>query len=445
MDNNVNNLHSLLGGKWMITDDFASSLTPFLVNILTRGEISFSNDLQNGSTICFMDIGGNISSDVSDTQEKRIAILNIKGPILKYSQSCGPMGTKDMMHQMEQWKINDSIIGVLLDFDTGGGQLAGTPKFSEYVYNYNKEKPVLAYTDGTIASAGLYIAASCKEIIADKHAMAIGSLGTMHKSINTDGVIEKLGGQVLEVYAEKSTKKNNASREAKKGNLDPLIKDELNPLNEKFHSEVLMYRPSIKPEALDGQHTYDIKKAKELGLIDAIGDKQYAIDRLFELAKQNNQNQNNQDMSGENKNYGRIGAAIGQDELKLSSKILSGKKGVFLTDSQLELLEQKLEGHDTALSAAVKATEEKTKEVTTLEATATTIETSVNNALTEAGLEAGADISASITQLGAKVKEYGAQPGAKPTTVISNADRNFEDKNAVVDMSDAHNQLYKNL
>ncbi|WP_271730000.1 S49 family peptidase [Aquimarina algiphila] len=445
MSNNINNLHSLLGGKWMITDEFANSLTPYLISILTKGELSFSGDFQNETPFFFLSRSGNITSDSSSSEEQQIAFLNIKGPILKYSQPCGPMGTRDMMSMMEKWKTQDHIVGVFQDYDTAGGMVAGTAQFAEYIYEYRKIKPVIGYTDGDIASAGYYLASACSKVVANKHAMAIGSLGTMHKSIDTDGIIEKLGGKVYEVYAEDSTHKNHASRELRNGNDQILIKEELNPLNRKFHSDIISYRPSIHSEALNGKHTYDIEKAKELGLIDAIGDKQYAINLLFELAEQNNQNQNNPDMSKENKKFDQIAAVIGQEDLQLSSKILSGKKGVFLTEAQLDDLEQKLEGHDAALKSEKDIIATKIVTINTLEATVTSIQGSVTDALATADLEAGEDTEASVKLLGEKVKEYGAQPGATGTTVISGGDRNPEEQDTIVNSNDGHNQLYKSL
>lgn len=420
MDNNLGNLYSLLAGKWMIEDQFANSLAPYLINILKKGDLPESNKTKPTGFV-YMSTDG-IVSEETDTDQKYVAVLSIKGPILKYSQFCGPQGTKSMMNILEKWSDDQNVVGVLLDIDSGGGQVAGTGEFANYLHNY--KKPIVAYTDGMICSAAFYIASATNEIIANSHADCIGSIGTMIKYLDIDGYYEKMGAKVIEAYATKSTHKNNAFRKVKEGDLKPMIKEELDPINEVFHSEVLEYRPQVRKENLNGHHTSSMDQAKELGLIDVIGDKQYAIDRVFALAEQNNQNQNNQDMSGENKNYSQIAAATGQEELKLSSKILTGKKGAFLTQSQLELLEQKLEAHDGTLNTALEAVDEKTNEVTTLEATVATIETSVSNALETADLESGEDINASIAQLGAKVKEYGAQPGAIGTKVISNGDRN---------------------
>lgn len=421
---NVNNLHSLFQSKWMITDEFANSLYPYLINILSKGSLDIKSTIESE---CFMYAFANGSqASENSSLEKSVAILPIKGPILKYSQECGPTGTKDMMKKMDVWKYEDHIAGVLLDMDTAGGQVIGTPEFSEYVYIYNQTKPVLVYTDGTIASAGLYIAAGAKEIFANKHAMAIGSIGTMSKSINTDGIIEKLGGKVIEAYASDSTHKNLASREAAKGNLKPLIENELNPINGKFKNEILEYRPSIKPEALNGMHTYNIEEAKELGLIDTIGTKQDAINRIFELADQNTNTNKESDMSQET-NYSNIADVVGLEELTASKKILSGKTGVFLTVAQLGLLNEKLGDHKGIVDGLQNTVDANTEKITNLSSENTSLTTAVSKALKVAGLEASETPEASIEAIGAKVAEYGAQPGATGTTVTSTGDRTDEE------------------
>ncbi len=442
MNNNVNNLHSLLGGKWMITDEFANSLAPYLIGILQKGELPKA-DITSPVAFNYITANGIASEAPEEEDIKYVAVLSIKGPILKYSQLCGPSGTKAMMSRMNKWSKDDSIVGVLLDFDSGGGQVSGTGEFAKFIHNYNK--PVVSYTDGMICSAAFYLASGSKEIIANENADCIGSIGTMIKYLDLDGYYEKLGAKVIEVYASKSTHKNNAFRKAKDGDLTTLIKEELDPINEVFHNHVLEYRPKVKKENLNGHHTSDINQAKELGLIDAIGDKQSAIDRIFELAEQNNQNHNNQDMSKENKKFDQIAAVIGQEDLQLSSKILSGKKGVFLTEAQLDDLEQKLEGHSDALAAIQTQADENKTKLNDSESKLTTLKTAVTDALTTAELKAGEDTEASVKLLGEKVKEYGAQPGAMGTTVISGGDRNPEEQDSIVNSDDGHNQLYKSL
>lgn len=423
----------------MITDEFATSLTPYLLSILSKGELP-KTEVSTSQVYAFITQSGMIEEG-TEQEDEYVAILSVKGPILKYSQFCGPRGTRSMMNLMEEWKNNPAVVGVLLDIDSGGGQVSGTGEFADFIHTYSK--PVVSYTDGMICSAAFYIASGGNEIIANTYSDCIGSIGTMIKYLDLDGVYTKLGAKVIEEYASKSTHKNNAFRKAKEGDTSALIKEELDPINEVFHSNVIRFRPQVKPENLNGHHTSDMNKALELGLIDHIGDKQSAIDRIFELATTNTKKES--DMSAEQTNYKAIAAVIGAEEITASKKILTGKTGVFLTTAQLALLETNLEGHSSALATAMQTTEDAVAKVGRLEGQYSGIEKAVGNALKTADLEAGTDLEASIGILGDKVAEYGAQPGATSTKVITGGDRDTSEENQIINANDDHNQFYNSI
>lgn len=440
MNSNVSNLHSLLSGKWLITDEFANSLSPYLFNILSKGELPEQTSTQ--STFCFMNSSMEIyeEEDYNNTQEEEqqqvVAIINMKGAIMKYSQWCGPAGTREMRSMMERWKSDDNVVGVLFDTDSGGGQVAGTPEFAEYIFNY--PKPTVTYSDGVIGSAAYYLASPTNEIVMNPHADIVGSIGTMTKYLVLDGYFKKLGAKVVEAYASKSTKKNNASREAAKGNLAPLIKEELDPINEKFHSDVKTYRPAISAEVFDGRHILDMQEAQRKGLIDTIADKSYAINRVFELSKTEDEeieSNNNSNMANQEINFKSISAVLGIDEgIKLSNQnIFGGKKGVFLNEAQLQLIEGKL-------SQEKQPEQEACASCADAESKVTALENATTAALQAASLDPADSTEASIKLLGEKVAEYGSQPGETPTQTGSDGDR-FNDEDG--DTTQIMDSIYK--
>lgn len=424
---NISNLHSLLGGKWMITDEAANSLYPFLLNILTKGELPEKS--ASTSSIIYMNLSQEIfdEDDYNEIEEEEreqvVAILPIKGPILKYSQWCGPTGTKSLQSRLERLKADENVIAVLLDIDSGGGQVAGTAEFAEYIYNYPKR--IESYTDGGIASAAFHIASATKKISVNPNADYIGSVGTMFKTVILDGYFEKMGAKVIEEYATKSTKKNESYRELKKGNNKILIKEELDPINEHFHSKVKLYRPNMDDSIYNGHHTVVMQEALSKGMIDVLAGKKEVIASLFETAKKeqndNNENSNNQnhlEMADQEISFDQISATLNiEGGLKLSSKILSGKKGAFLTAEQLALIESKMASHSSSLQKVQ-------DEVDQANQTNTALNDAVTESLTTAGLAAKETPEASIKMLGQKVKEYGSQPGEKPSTPQTEGDRN---------------------
>ena len=439
---NIANLHSLLGGHWLITDEFANSLYPYIVNILSKGGNLESKKPK--SEICFVNSSQAIFNEEeyyeiqSESTDIFVAILPIKTPILKYSQDCGPVGTQSMCLSMEKWKYDPRLAGVLLDMDTGGGQVAGTAEFSEYVNRY--PKPVVAYTDGTLASAGYYIASAAKEIVANKHSNTIGSIGTMTKYLMLDSYFEKTGAKVVEAYASKSTKKNHSHREAKNGNLEPLIETELNPINEKFHSEIIQYRPKINVSVFDGRHIHETEEALELNLIDKIGDRTYAINRVFEISNecQKKRQHNNTHMEEQTINLKNISSTLGlEGNLKLSSKLFGGKKGAFLTVDQLNQIEARLMKDSENLIKEQKLLVEANTKLESLEEV-------TKNALSKAQLKYNNDMEASIKMLANKVVLYGRQPGGNHSLNMANGDR-FEEENTIVEENDNHNQIYKTV
>ena len=65
---------------------------------------------------------------------------------------------------------------------------------------------------------------------------------------------------------------------------DSLRKKSLNPLRQEFVSIVKAGRKNISEDALTG-HMYQAKEAKKIGLIDHIGDKDFAIQRAITLSR----------------------------------------------------------------------------------------------------------------------------------------------------------------
>jgi hypothetical protein len=123
-------------------------------------------------------------------------------------------------------------------------------------------------------------------------------------------------------------------------------------------------------------------------------------------------------MAGQETTFEQISATLNiEGGLKLSSKILSGKKGAFLDTEQLQTLESALADHDSKLNTVQGKLD-----------TAETNNKALNDALTEslttASLDAKDTPEASIKMLGEKVKEYGNQPGEKPTSSKTEGDRN---------------------
>jgi len=439
----VKNLHSLINGRWFIDKPYGHSLLPSLFSILEGKNLSVKSEEREPEVFISskkLELVAASGFDSGSNDSEYVAIINLKDPIYKYNQECGPSGTKSKMQGMKSYAQDPNCIGVVLDIDSGGGQVSGTPEFYDFIASF--KKPVVAYTDGLMCSAAYYIGSAASHIIANKRADAIGSIGVMVSFIDFSGIYEKQGARLITEYATQSTEKNKAFEELLKGNPELYIKTELDPIAEEFINDIKAVRPGIDPSVFKGG-TWNAQESLDKKLIDAIGTLQDAVNKVFELSNtgntNNNNNSNKKKSMSNTKSFPVLQGILGiEGDGVATISTITGKKGVQITEAQLELLEGNLAGHQAALEAA-------TGKATTAESRVSALETAINTAVTTAGLDATVEATATAeekaTLLGAKVDQYGKQSGAKPTTPKAEGD-SFEEEDNVVNAKDAHNEVY---
>jgi protease-4 len=410
----ISNLHSLLNRPWYIDERYAQAYLPILLNLLEgKVETAASKDVILGMVNAD---GGSITGNSAGS----VAILSIKTPIVKYDQFCGPQGTKTMMRTLDRLKNDESIAGIVLDTDSGGGQVYGTPEFHDYIKSY--PKPVVTYTDGYLCSAAYYLAAGSSHIIANQRAEAVGSIGAYNQILDLTGYYEKQGAKLHTIYATKSTKKNEGYRKILEGDYKTYVKEELDPLVDTFIIDMKQCRSSIDDSVFTGG-SFNAEKSLELGLIDQIGTMQDAINKVIELSQINKSQKTAQKMT---KTFPKVQASLGLD-----TNFESNDQGVYLSEEQLQTLETTLENHETELATAqtahdaalTAATEPLTTQITALTAGADELTTAIDAALAAAEIPREQLTNASaITALSALLTEYGKRDGASHTKTKDNAD-----------------------
>lgn len=87
---------------------------------------------------------------------------------------------------------DDKASRVLLDIESGGGQVSGVNDTAKLIAEVNKLKPVTAYTDGMAASAAYWLAASAGEIFSSETAL-LGSIGVITTHMDYSEALKKDG------------------------------------------------------------------------------------------------------------------------------------------------------------------------------------------------------------------------------------------------------------
>ncbi|SMF80780.1 S49 family peptidase [Pseudobacteriovorax antillogorgiicola] len=109
-----------------------------------------------------------------------IGVIPIAGPLFKranlLTEVCGATSYELVLRDLHGFLEDDSISSIVFNIDSQGGEVSGCQELSEHIYRARQKKPILAYIDGTGASAAYWIASAADKIFASKTAI-IGSIG----------------------------------------------------------------------------------------------------------------------------------------------------------------------------------------------------------------------------------------------------------------------------
>lgn len=285
-------LFQLVRGAWFIEPVAANAYKPMVVAALKGDQqllASLMKTKKHKETLTFLSASKTSTyqfgsrKDLADVPSGTIAVTPLQDIVTKQDQMCS-YGTQSLMAFMQKADASDNIIGHLLYVDSPGGSVDGTMDFANAIKNLNK--PVVAYTDGMMASAAMWIGSAAREIYASNELCTVGSIGTMisyedwSEFFKSQGIVQK------DVYASASTEKNKAFRESQAGNDEPLI-EILDVYNAAFLKAIPQNRYGKgldKDNTLKGQTLFASDGVK-YGLIDGIGSMDFALNRVKQLAK----------------------------------------------------------------------------------------------------------------------------------------------------------------
>lgn len=230
------------------------------------------------------------SSFAGDLPADTVAIIPVHGTMLKYGTYCA-YGTTEIADMIYEAASNPNISGIILDMDSGGGCVdAIAPLTAAIEFARKSGKATIAYCD-MCASANYYTAIFCDEIIASNTISSeFGSIGVMMSFPDYAKYYEKEGVKIHTIYSDLSNYKNAPFEAAKEGKYDLIKREELNPLAQRFQDSVVARRGEKLDKSVEGiisGRMFYAEDALKYGLIDSIGDKQYAINRAREIARDN--------------------------------------------------------------------------------------------------------------------------------------------------------------
>lgn len=411
--------HLGLNEPWAINLEYAQNYFPVLAKILMGNALDIDSDTSeqrqaNRSYCISANAKGDYSTQttISDAGAGAVAVLNLKGPVMKYSQMCGPQGTVDIAADLKAIEQNPNIIGTVMIVESGGGQSYAMKPLTDQMDA--STKPIVVLGGNVIASAAYGISVHANEIIVDHPRAVIGSIGTMVSLQNVQPALEKMGVQFHEIYATKSTLKNQSYIQALEGNYDK-IRSEIDLLNEDFIADIKSSRPGISStdKTIFAGEIYSALQAVELGMIDAIGNLDMAISRVKALSS-NPENKNKNNPNSNTMEFKKIQELAGvktptSDQLAMANAELTLAGITSATIVSEEVINE--------AATVTAANADLTAQVTAL---TTSLETA-NASLATAQQEL-ATANTTVTDLQAKVDAFGANAGANHKGEAGNDD-----------------------
>jgi signal peptide peptidase SppA len=174
----------------------------------------------------------------------------------------------------------EDVDALLLDIDSPGGTVNGTPELGQAVADAAKHKTVYAFSAGQMSSAAYWIASQADAIYATPSAR-VGSIGVLLPFVDST---EKLRDQGLkvEVFAAGKFKAMGTPGVSLTDEQRELIQSDIEEIAADFKAAVLARGRRIPDEAMEGQ-TFSARKAQRFNLAGMVKSRDEVLARLRSL------------------------------------------------------------------------------------------------------------------------------------------------------------------
>lgn len=205
-----------------------------------------------------------------------VAIIDINGIITRrpsfFSKLFGWKSNdiESLSLQINKAAADDKVSSILLNIDSPGGVVSGTPTLSDLIKNI--DKPVVAYVDGAMVSASYWIGSAADKIFVSKSSQ-VGSIGVIYTHIDFSELDGRIGIKRTILTAGKYKSVGNDSNPLSDGD-KRIIQSELDEIYDLFIESVANNRnvdfDVVKNTMADGK-IFIGQKSVDIGLVDAIG------------------------------------------------------------------------------------------------------------------------------------------------------------------------------
>lgn len=203
------------------------------------------------------------------TFNEKIGVIPIQGAIID---------SRHITSQLVRFKKDKKIKAIILRINSPGGAVGPTQEIYREIRRTIKTKKVIASIGGIAASGGYYVASAADSIVANSGAIT-GSIGVIMEVLRFEDLLKKIGVSIEVIKSGEFKDIGSPHRELterEKELLNSLIKD----IQSQFVDDVAAGRGlSVdKVRQIADGRIFSGARAKELGLVDRLGNFHDAVD-----------------------------------------------------------------------------------------------------------------------------------------------------------------------
>ncbi|MEA3435073.1 MAG: signal peptide peptidase SppA, partial [Thermodesulfobacteriota bacterium] len=248
---------------------------PYLFFILVFSSISASAVAI--IVISLMFVVGTRDSGYDDLKAggEKVGIIEIKGVIAD---------SKDVIHHLKLFREDKSIRAIVLRIDSPGGGVGPSQEIFREVRKTVKLKKVVASMGAVAASGGYYVAAGTDGIVANPGTIT-GSIGVIMGFTNFQELFRKIGLVPVVVksveYKDLGSPVRDMTEDERK-----ILQDLSGNIHKQFVTAISEGRKMdlSKVESVSDGRIFSGEQAKELGLVDRLGNLEDAIEWAGRMA-----------------------------------------------------------------------------------------------------------------------------------------------------------------
>lgn len=238
---------------------------------------------------------GNNNSEKTVTIPDRVAVINIEGTIVcgadskeNLFQQANGITSGTIMKQIREAAADDSVKALVLRIDSGGGSATAAEEVGRELLRFKEQtkKPIVATMGNTGASAAYWIAACASDKIYANATTLTGSIGVYMPYMNTEELFKKIGITSDKIksgpYKDILTNDRPMTPEEKE-----ILQNIVDEIYDQFVYTVSAGRrmETSKVRAIADGRIYTGRQAKNIGLVDELGDYYDALAAAGTLAK----------------------------------------------------------------------------------------------------------------------------------------------------------------